>query len=226
VHKLITIDTPHLGTPVAGQFLQDDNSCVRNILADHGHFAFSSVSSFVLNGGNISGAVGDLQGDGYGGALSQALQNIQNPGSHAIPTALIYGVAEQSNLDGLSTSAVSVVIHSFCGVAQQNPLGKALTSSNWAGVFTVVPYAPQPSDGIVPLASELDGKASSSGLEADGFVHSGGLERLGFTGPSMLPTSSDEATPAFLDELVTVPNYVIQLLNTPVSDPKYQSLNP
>jgi len=63
LHKVITIDTPHLGTPLAAQLLSSDNACIRNELAGVGNFAFSSV---LVAGSVVSGAVNDLQGDGMG----------------------------------------------------------------------------------------------------------------------------------------------------------------
>lgn len=66
IHKLITIDTPHLGSPVAIQILADshgeDAGCVQNVLADFGDFPLKEVD-FSNGGSSATGAVADLEGD-------------------------------------------------------------------------------------------------------------------------------------------------------------------
>ena len=69
VHKLITIGTPHLGTPLATQLLQSNTYCVRDILAAGGLVSLQTATFTVP----VNGAVGDMQGDGIGGGLSGAL---------------------------------------------------------------------------------------------------------------------------------------------------------
>ena len=80
VHKLITIGSPHLGSPLATQLLivgehgvsppltVPNNDCVRQQLAERGKIAFLEVT---LDGeyDHKTGALGDLQGDGWGGGL-------------------------------------------------------------------------------------------------------------------------------------------------------------
>lgn len=53
VHKLITIGTPHLGSPLANQLLQD--ICVRNAFAHEGRFAITTatLSGAAANGGSV-----------------------------------------------------------------------------------------------------------------------------------------------------------------------------
>ena len=59
VHKLITIGTPYLGSPLAVQLLQDSNSLMRTMLAESGLYSFR----FVNWGPRWEhGGVGDLQG--------------------------------------------------------------------------------------------------------------------------------------------------------------------
>ncbi|HXJ39163.1 MAG TPA: hypothetical protein VNH18_07780 [Bryobacteraceae bacterium] len=43
IHKLITIDTPHLGTPIATDYFDAENTCVRQILAWLGQVALEAV---------------------------------------------------------------------------------------------------------------------------------------------------------------------------------------
>ena len=58
VHKLITIGTPHRGSPLATQLLQDNNTCVRMVLAKAQKVTFDSAN---LGQGWENGGVGDLQ---------------------------------------------------------------------------------------------------------------------------------------------------------------------
>jgi len=221
VHKVITIDTPHLGTPLAaddnhpiGQtrfgLLQSSNTCVRILFAVFGKFAFSSVT---MNGGSVNGAVGDLQGDGFGGSLSLALQRLQ-AGSHPLPTALIAGVLNSSNLSALTSSLSAKAIRLYCnvsplGVGPMDPLAQALTPTGWPTVFN------QPSDAIVPLQSQLNGLSPSQGFQFFGYIHSDGTTKLGFGPPSITH-----------DPYQLVPNLVINLLNTPVNDSVFVGLKP
>jgi len=217
IHKVITIDTPHLGSPLAIDLLQDGNTCVRNLLAAAGNIAFASVT---LSGQNVNGAVGDLQGDGQGGSLSTALSNLQKAGVHPLPTALISGVVNSTNLNSLTTSGATNVILQVCGNLGSDPLARALTPSGWPTVFG------QASDAIVPLSSQLNNTSPNATQEFFGFVHSGGTENLGFTGPAVVPSLSDVQNPNFANQVQQIPNDVITLLNTPVTQPAFNSLNP
>jgi pimeloyl-ACP methyl ester carboxylesterase len=191
IHKLITIGTPHLGTPLATQILDDANSCVRKLLADHGKFSLTAV---VLSGSAVRGAVGDLQGDGRGGGRSAALRAFK--AQQPFPTAYIAGAVSNDNLAGLdcgfpcSANLIRLDCSTFASPA--NPLAQDLTSSKWPDVFG------QASDAIVPQTSQLNG---GSGFLVNGVVHSLGVEDLSFKGP------------AELDEASTIPAKVIDLLN-------------
>jgi len=196
VHKAITIATPHWGSPLATKLLASNNECVRGILATNGSPSFTSVT--FLNGTKASGAVADLQGDGFGGGLSAALRRLQNPIAHPLPTALIQGIESQSQLDGLDTSPTAAFIRLFCF---GNSLAGDLTSSGWPTIFN------QDSDSIVPALSAVAGL--SGGVVVEGVIHSASAEALGF-GP-----------PAELDADGGVPNTVIDLLNTPVTSSTY-----
>jgi hypothetical protein len=146
VHKMITIATPHWGSPLAPHLLDSNNSCVRGVLALSGSPSFSSVT--FTNGMTVSGGVGDLQGDGFGGSLSPALQALQTPIPHALPTALIQGLESQSQLDGVDTSSAAKTIRLLCFGEY---LATHLTSTGWPQVFS------QDSDSIVPALSEVAG---------------------------------------------------------------------
>ena len=199
VHKLITIGTPHWGSPLAPHLLDHNNQCVRGVLATSGSPSFTSVT--FKNGASASGGVGDLQGDGFGGGLSPALQALQNPIPHPLPTALIQGLESQSQLDGLDSSSVAAAIRILCF---GDYLAAHLTSKGWPQIFN------QDSDSIVPALSEVAGLTDFT--EVDGVIHSSSAELLGF-GP-----------PAELDAAGDIPATVTNLLNTPVTNAVYVGL--
>ena len=193
VHKVITIGTPHWGSPLAIHLVDNNNACVRGILALSGSPSFTSVT--FTNGATTTGGVGDLQGDGFGGNLSGALQKLQNPISHPLPTALVQGLESQSQLDGLDGSSVAGTIRIIC---LTDYLARHLTSKGWPQIFN------QDSDAIVPALSEVAGLTDFTLV--NGVIHSASAELLGF-GP-----------PAELDAAGTIPETVTNLLNTPVTD--------
>jgi len=193
VHKVITIGTPHWGSPLAIHLVDNNNECVRGVLATSGSPAFTSVT--FTNGTTTTGAVADLQGDGFDGSLSPALQNLQTPISHPLPTALIKGLESQSQLDGLDSSPVAEAIRIFCF---GDYLAGHLTSTGWPEIFN------QDSDSIVPALSEVAGLTDFTLV--NGVIHSSSAELLGF-GP-----------PAELDAAGGIPDTVTNLLNTPVTN--------
>jgi hypothetical protein len=196
---MITIGTPHWGSPLAPHLLDNNNECVRGILATSGSPSFTSVT--FMNGTSTTGGVGDLQGDGFGGSLSPALLALQNPIPHPLPTALIQGLESQSQLDGLNSSTVAEAIRIFCF---GDYLAAHLTSTGWPEIFN------QESDSIVPALSEVAGLTDFT--EVDGVIHSSSAELLGF-GP-----------PAELDAAGDIPATVTNLLNTPVTNAVYVGL--
>ena len=199
VHKMITIGTPHWGSPLAAHLLDNNNECVRGVLALAGAPSFTSVT---FNDGNTTtGGVNDLQGDGFGGSLSPALQALQTPIPHPLPTALIQGLESQSQLDGLNSSSTAEAIRLLC---LGDYLAGHLTSTGWPEIFN------QESDSIVPALSEVAGLTDFT--EVDGVIHSSSSEALGF-GP-----------PAELDAAGDIPATVTNLLNTPVTNAIYVAL--
>jgi len=199
VHKVITIGTPHWGSPLAPHLLDNNNQCVRGVLALSGSPSFTSVT--FTNGMTTTGGVGDLEGDGFGGSLSAALQRLQTPIPHPLPTALIQGLESQSQLDGLNGSAVAEAIRVFCFT---DYLAKHLTSTGWPEIFN------QESDSIVPALSEVAGLTDFTTV--NGVIHSASAELLGF-GP-----------PAELDAAGDIPATVTNLLNTPVTNAIFVAL--
>jgi pimeloyl-ACP methyl ester carboxylesterase len=199
VHKMITIGTPHWGSPLAPHLLDNNNECVRGVLATSGSPSFTSVT--FKNGTTTTGGVADLEGDGFGGSLSPALQALQNPIPHPLPTALIQGLESQSQLDGLDTSGVAKAIRLLCFT---DYLAQHLTSTGWPKIFN------QESDSIVPALSEVAGLTDFT--QVNGVIHSSSAELLGF-GP-----------PAELDAAGDIPAAVTNLLNTPVTNAVYVGL--
>jgi PGAP1-like protein len=186
INKLITIATPHLGTPVAADLLSSSNTCARNILASDGDIALQSVT---FSGQTADGAVYDLEGNGYGSSLSPALTNLKQ--TEPFPIAYIAGIATSSNLSGLSCIFCNAeALRLLCS---SNPLAKDLTAKNWTTVYG------QNNDTIVPLDSAVNN--IQPGLQYSGVIHTAALETLDFNGPSVLDPASN------------ISNEVINLLN-------------
>jgi pimeloyl-ACP methyl ester carboxylesterase len=185
INKLITVATPHLGTPVAADMLGNNNTCVRNTLAGYGDIALQSVT---FQGQTAHGAVFDLEGDGFGGGLSNALKNLK--AVQPFPTAYIAGIETSSNLNGLSCIFCNAeALRLLCS---GNPLATDLTAKNWPNVFS------QDNDAIVPLDSALN---NLTGLQYSGVIHTAGLETLDFNGPSVLDAASNVSS-----EVITLLN--------------------
>ena len=100
IDKLITVGTPHLGTPLATDLLQSANSCVQQELTQSGSPAFITVTTSLA--GLINGGVDDLQGDGVpNGFLSPALRNLANAPHPPFKMALVNALEGANNLAGL-----------------------------------------------------------------------------------------------------------------------------
>ncbi len=127
VHKLITIGTPHQGSPLALDVVLGspqppqgivpqgpNNNCTRTFLAENGSVSFTTVAiGTTASFTNWSGAIGDLQGDGNGGSLSAAINAIQQGTGPTVPTALIAGTMDpgpQGNMRSLGCSACGRII--------------------------------------------------------------------------------------------------------------------
>lgn len=209
VHKLITIGSPHLGTPLATELLRPENSCVREYLAENDSIAFKSATIKNGNTGTeVHGGVGDLDGPGTPkGEFIGALKTLQS--SLSLPTALIAGVMSPDQLKAMNDCSFlcgAAQIRAKCGrhrnrqgiLIPADPLVKKLTNSaisGWATLFG------QDSDAIVPLTSQYNGLA---GMQETA-VHSKGTVKLGFGSPHEYEQASH------------IPTKVIELLNTPVT---------
>jgi pimeloyl-ACP methyl ester carboxylesterase len=199
IHKMITIDTPHLGTPLATALLNPANGCVAGILASGGDLALNEV---LTQFGLINGAVADLQGAGDGTQMSVALQALAQSSGTPIPVALIAAETAGANLSGLSLSPGANLISGLCDVPPltSDPLAAALTPGSWNSIFVSSGDPTGSNDGAVGEYSQSDGLGMVPGL-VFGYIHSSGLEMLGFSPPTVLDPG-------------TIPNQVIDLLNT------------
>jgi triacylglycerol esterase/lipase EstA (alpha/beta hydrolase family) len=205
VHKLITIDTPHLGSPLAAALhdANNDNACVRNKLAFVGLYAFVSVSRGTSGIGGVvsSGATGDLQPTSAAIAATHA-------GPALIPTAMIAGQASAAQIAAGGTNTVGGILTTLCFV---DPLAQLLPAG-WTRLMSAPGdvIAGGASDAVVPLQSQFDGDAAYFDANPSntkyGVVHSNGVVQLGFSPPTAL------------DQAGNVPPQVVNLLNTPVSN--------
>jgi pimeloyl-ACP methyl ester carboxylesterase len=211
IHKLITIDTPHLGSQLAydllgfGQGDFHETGCLQQLLAKHNLF---TIGTAVLpDGTTTAGASGDLQGDDATtpGILNDDLAALNGSSIHPIPWAPIEGqYTNFSTLDSLSVFNMLNWIHLAC---LSDPLAGQLTSTGWPQLFHG-----EASDGIVSVKSQANGGSAVNLVTNE--MHSPSTEELGFKGPSMLDAG-------------VVPNLVTLLLNTPLNDPAYYSpINP
>lgn len=190
IDKLITIGTPHLGSPLAVDLLDNANTCFRNELA--GHAQQPSLLQVTLNGQTIDGGVGDLEGDHSGNDQSDAIRNLQN-GQPIFPLGLIAGSANADNFSKVGATAVARLLRIRC---HGDPLAHNLTSARYPTLFNGA------SDTVVSVRSQLNGQVQGA-LLAPGVIHLSGLTLLGFQRPGEL--DPDAAT--------SIPSKVIKLLN-------------
>lgn len=198
VHKLITIGTPHLGTPVATDLLANNASCSRWLLAlgRNPVFGLATVAGIQVHGGPY-----DLTGTGDGQGRSQAIQDLAGH-KLAVPMAMIAGSTLPQN--GPSSN----LPYETCGVLRREPLALRLDSfSDWFYEFGMA------SDGVVPIESQTN-MFSAHYAAFDGVAHSTGtLGRfgLGFSGPVELGA---EDSPNHIG----IQDQVIQFLNAPLNN--------
>jgi len=179
VHKMITVDTPHLGTPLAARLLQPEDACVRDALVQLDVLGvtvsktanFSFVSAALSAREIVNGAAGDLV------PSSAALLAVANDALTAVPMAFVSTSYEQwSSLDDRLPPAGAWILHRKCrGVS---PLARDLTPARWPLIFGVN----EPSDGIVGRTSHLNGTGQTASVTLSGFAHSKGTQDLGFDG--------------------------------------------
>jgi hypothetical protein len=197
VHKLITIGTPHQGSPLAGDLLPygsgDPNSCFRNTLEEEHMPSFQTVW---IGGNPVDGAVGDL---------AAAPANL--PPSEPFPMAYLAGSTNAASLQNLdSTLSRSEFLRIGCWTLAINgsPLAYDLTPTLWNSVFTG-----QANDGVVPVSSQLNTTGSTGANTFQGVIHSPGIETLNFAPPSEVDPQSG------------IPDAVVNLLNEATNGPDF-----
>lgn len=198
IHKLITIGTPHLGSPLATQLLAPANTCVATKFAGKGLVPLTSVT--FQSSPPTSGAVADLE-NGVSGPITS-------------PIAYIAGSALGPNLTGLDcgplttgTLCTAWQLRTACGSYPADPLANNLTSQNWPTIFGSSPN--NANDAMVPQTSQLNG-TSNLLLVFPYVIHSPAIEMLGFTGPSELDSASG------------IPDWVVDLLNEPTDGTEFR----
>jgi pimeloyl-ACP methyl ester carboxylesterase len=223
IHKLITVGTPHFGSPFATALFQPQNQCLGGMMVSADSLIFGATVA-LTSGATVSGAVYDLQGDanGTGGGLSPVLQSLMNglgptPPAQHVPTAMVAGAMTLTNLATVSGMA-RIIATLAC--AYQSPLAGNLSSTGWPSIFNG-----NDSDAIVAVTSQTQltapfppGQFPGNIDVFPGVVHSSGLIVVApafgnvlFTGPAELdicaPNSSCVAS--------LIPPHLVVLLNTP-----------
>jgi hypothetical protein len=219
---VISVDVPHLGSPLAALMVDPSSGCTRGLLAGANLFSFRSVTFTDAPNTQVPGAMGDF----VNSPLSPALSAIASAGSHPLPTALIASV--YTNFASLDCTTIQVggggqvpcsayYIRSTCG-PQGDLLASKLNGTSWPLIFGAA--GSNANDALVSQNSQLNGLAITNGT--NGFIYSGLLHTRDLTKLSFAP-------PAVLDPASApnpVANQVILLLNTPYTGPAFQSLNP
>jgi pimeloyl-ACP methyl ester carboxylesterase len=218
VHKLITLGTPHYGTPQAILSTLSQSSCSR-WLAAFGDSLFLT-NAIYTNGSStsqVSGAAGELGGDGIGAVLSPALKALA-ASTVKIPIAPIAG--DVSSIVPQLGYAASLAAF-LCG--NSDPLASRYTTQAFETIFdphlATIPLLPINltvntfSDGSVPLTSALMNQNINNLSECGtghlfcGYAHSSGIAKF-FSG-----------TVNYLqDGSQVIARQVITLLNTSVTD--------
>ncbi len=204
IHKLITIGTPHYGSPLAVDLLPssglgDPNSCVRDLLAAAHNPSFQTVT--LATGVVANGGVGDL---------AAAPANL--PATEPFPMAYLAGTTNSASLRNVdSIGSTSFWIRLACVGFGGSGLAYDLTPTLWNNVFG------EANDGVVPLSSQLNATGSvltsiPGGVSANTFqgaIHSPGFEALDFSPPTEVSTASG------------VPDAVVNLLNEATNGPDF-----
>jgi pimeloyl-ACP methyl ester carboxylesterase len=214
IHKLITIGTPHFGSPLPLQIINDDNTCVRDFFNWRGLDAYTLVT---ITDGTFAGAMADLGAPGDGTSLSPAITSLQNA-PQFLPTAFIAGEMNSSQSSGIDNSAAHKALAALC--LQTNLTYPSLVTNFYSAMWNAN-VMNGPSDAIVPVTSQLDGLATSVTIFSA--VHSQGATYLGFGGPYELQDTFD---PVDFTNGSGISAQVVMLLNTPVNNSVFFTLIP
>ena len=146
-----------------------------------------------------SGAVNDLQGDGFiGGWQSPALSSL----SHPFPIAYVAGIMDAHNLAPLNCSFCAS--NSIWHICRGSMLAANLTAESWPHIFAQW----SDSDAVVPLESQINGSKTTP--STPGVIHSHGTSLLGFS------------TPSELDGSKGILERTVFLLNEPTNSTEFQ----
>lgn len=216
-HKIITIGSPHRGTPHANYMLNGSSSCSAELSSMTGSYPFSTVQ---IDGKTYTGAVEDQRGDANGEFLSIALQLLDLPPGKlsdgttapAVPLGILAGRLTSNNFSDLVTQKGLAARH-FCSVPDY--VAENYSNEGWSNIFGGKAH-----DGIVPFLSAT--KLLSKYWWADGVVHGEGTaggatdwpwsHNIGFYGPHLLEDRSG------------APTQIIHLLNASVSSNEFNVL--
>ena len=202
IHKLITIGTPHLGSPLAENLHDPANNCVRILFAIRGNLAFQRVE---LQEGQFRGAAGALEGNGDNpNLMSFDLQILKL--APPIPMGIIVGKMGPGQLDTLDTHPGAVALKLLCGqIPFRDPLAAVLFADKWNSQF---PNG-EDSDGIVGISSQSNLLGIPPGIPIAA-IHTNSLNVLGFGKPDERDATTVPPSPG--------PVQALRLLNTPVTN--------
>ncbi|MEZ5291562.1 MAG: hypothetical protein R2745_10785 [Vicinamibacterales bacterium] len=222
IHKLVTIGTPHLGTPQATLSLESEASCSRGLAAYFSRtYSFSTADLVTTTGHTYPGRPGAakaMEGDGTGAFLSVPLQLIRNDYG-GVPIATVGGdiTPVEFNID--YQFGASAFIRLACvtlNPLHSDPVARRFYSGLFRTTFdpTIRPGfdgtgQASRSDGSVPLTSALMNSSVSTCIAPHcfaGMAHSSGIAMFFFpTNISLLDSVGASAR-------------VQELLESPVTD--------
>jgi hypothetical protein len=212
IHKLITIGTPHDGTPIANNLLQSSLLC-QLALAGFGHVVGGAVQDLAVN--------------------SLLLTELNTPHSPPIKAHAIVGLAssaqEQASELGFASITWGVSAALFASLTELDPALAVIAPDVCTNVIPAGGYQQLfngNSDLLVPQASQSSG-FSGSGVDVYvNIIHT--------VLPALYPTGPDELNRVIAGlvntdvnpNAATTPNRLIQLLNTSVSQNSFVLINP
>lgn len=176
IHKMITLGTPHYGTPQAILSTHEKSECSRSKALGAG--SVSIISATIKYGDStldIPGAAGEMRGNGVSiqNESSDALRVVNNS-SARIPIAALAGYIDPIK-SLINFAAVPIILKAAC--PESDPLARRLTSELFDTTFspdiTIVDPDPnssklglggRESDGSVPLSSALMNSSITEGF--------------------------------------------------------------
>jgi hypothetical protein len=235
MHKLVTIGTPHRGTPLVNLMLLPDIDCVRQsatqppIFTGRAPNVNVNVFNATIDGKPtiIPGAALQMEGNGRDiptiqGGSNAALANLASIAPIGkVPTSLITG--NIGNL--LNNSTHAIILETVRGICRPDPIATRFARNKFDTIFDPNIYSktnpqgstkPTPNDGAVPVLSALDGitaqtnpqLAPATFTQAD-YAHSDSVQ-------SMVGTTHIEQ-----DSTGPIMNHVRKLLNERVKSSRF-----